>query len=68
MRGRGVNVNDTSAAWLERPQPLLELGFGLADEGVLDVGLAELVAVLGNRATAGDRAHRPASSGRARRG
>ena len=38
----GVAVNLTSLAWLGDAGPLLELGFGLADESELDTGLDEL--------------------------
>ena len=47
LEGRGVAVNRTSRAWLGDVGPLLELGFGLADESAIDIGLAELAAVLG---------------------
>ena len=43
---RGVAVNMTSRSWLGEPGPLLELGFGLADESELDTGLGELASTV----------------------
>ena len=42
LEEQGVAVNLTSQAWLGEPGPLLEIGFGLADEPALDTGLDEL--------------------------
>jgi GntR family transcriptional regulator/MocR family aminotransferase len=48
----GVAVNTTSQSWLGEVGPLLELGFGLADQAELDTGLEALArAVRTARAT-----------------
>ena len=46
LEEQGVAVNLTSQAWLGEPGPLLEIGFGLADEPALDTGLDELARAL----------------------
>ena len=47
LNRHGVAVNMTSLAWLGEAGPLLELGFGLADESELDTGLDELATLCG---------------------
>jgi len=42
LEKQGVAINMTSQAWLGAAGPLLELGFGIADEPELDTGVAEL--------------------------
>jgi len=45
LRERGINVNATNDAWIGRGAPLLELGFGLADDDAVDRGIEALVQV-----------------------
>ncbi len=45
LRERGINVNATNDAWIGRGAPLLELGFGLADEDAVDRGIEALIQV-----------------------